>query len=106
MTTIPDDPHYTSGHLWARRNGHPDGIRAGLTDFAQESLGDIVDVTPPRVGEQLREGQACGDVESTKSVNDLVLPVAGTVVASEELDAALENLMSVARYRALVGLEP
>lgn len=51
----------------------------GLTDFAQESLGDIVDISLPDANDRVTAGQACGDIESTKSVSDLVAPVSGTV---------------------------
>jgi glycine cleavage system H protein len=54
-------------------------VRVGLTDFAQDALGDVVAVTLPDVGDQVEPGEACGDVESTKSVNDLVAPVRGVV---------------------------
>jgi glycine cleavage system H protein len=54
-------------------------IRVGATDFAQQALGDVVDVTLPRPGETVRTGDACGDIESTKSVSDLIAPVTGTV---------------------------
>jgi glycine cleavage system H protein len=61
--------------------------RVGLTDFAQETLGDIVDITVPDVNYRVTAGQACGDIESTKSVNDLVAPVSGVVTAiSTDLD--------------------
>ena len=81
MTDIPSDLKYSSDHLWARAVADGSAVRVGVTDFAQQSLGDVVDVTPPRLGETVTAGQPCGDIESTKSVNDLVAPVTGTVRA-------------------------
>ena len=74
---------YTADHEWVRRND--DGtIVFGITDYAQEALGDIVFLTLPNVGEQIRAGQACGEVESTKSVSDLFAPMAGEVIGRNE----------------------
>jgi glycine cleavage system H protein len=89
----PDDLHYTREHEWVRTEG--DTVRVGVTDFAQEALGDIVFVTLPDVGAQVGAGQPCGEVESTKSVSDVYAPVSGTVVArNESLDAAPELINS------------
>jgi glycine cleavage system H protein len=89
----PEDLHYTSEHEWVRADG--DTIRVGVTDFAQEALGDIVFVTLPEVGSQVVAGQPCGEVESTKSVSDLYAPVSGTVVArNDSLDTAPELINS------------
>lgn len=74
---------YTADHEWVRRND--DGtIVFGITDFAQEALGDIVFLTLPNVGDQIRAGQACGEVESTKSVSDLFAPMTGEVIGRNE----------------------
>jgi glycine cleavage system H protein len=54
-------------------------VRVGVTDFAQQSLGDVVEVTLPRLGDTVTAGEACGDIESVKSVSDLIAPVTGTV---------------------------
>jgi len=54
-------------------------VRVGVTDFAQQALGDVVEVTLPRLGETVRADEACGDIESVKSVSDLIAPVTGTV---------------------------
>jgi len=87
VTDAPDGLRYSPDHLWIRLA--PEGVaRIGLTDFAQESLGDIIAVTMPNVGDDLEPGQACGDVESTKSVSDLVAPVRATVTAT---NGALED---------------
>ena len=79
MSDIPADLRYSTDHLWARLDAATSLVRTGVTDFAQQSLGDVLDVTPPRPGEIVRAGEACGDIESTKSVSDLIAPITGTV---------------------------
>ncbi|MCW2600656.1 MAG: Glycine cleavage system protein [Frankiales bacterium] len=82
----PADLKYTAEHEWVRVVG--DHLRVGITDYAQESLGDIVFVTLPVVGTEVTAGQSFGEVESTKSVSDLFAPLAGTITArNEALDA-------------------
>lgn len=76
---VPQDLRYTKDHEWIRLEGD-DGV-IGITDFAQDALGDIVFVELPAVGAQLSAGQTFGVVESNKSVSDLFSPVAGRVVA-------------------------
>jgi glycine cleavage system H protein len=84
--SIPSDLKYTAEHEWVRVVG--DHVRIGITDYAQEALGDIVFVTLPAVGTQVTAGQTFGEVESTKSVSDLFAPLPGTISArNEELDA-------------------
>jgi glycine cleavage system H protein len=80
MTGNLADLRFSSDHLWARPG--PAGstlVRVGVTEFAQQSLGDVVEVTLPGLGETVTAGEPCGDIESVKSVNDLVAPVTGTV---------------------------
>lgn len=79
----PPELQYTTEHEWVRAT---DGgiIRFGITDFAQDALGDIVFVSLPEVGQHLEAGQPCGEVESTKSVSDVFAPVTGTVTARNE----------------------
>ena len=84
MTDIPADLRYSIDHLWARAVADGRVVRVGVTDFAQQSLGDVVEVTLPRLGETVTVGEPCGDIESTKSVNDLVAPVTGTVRARHD----------------------
>jgi glycine cleavage system H protein len=84
MTDFPADLRYGKDHLWARPDDGASKVRVGITDFAQQSLGDVVEVTLPRVGETVSAGEPCGDIESTKSVNDLVAPVTGTVRARND----------------------
>ncbi len=109
---FPDDLKYTAEHEWVRlgeAGGEPAGddgadgaegaegaeetggtdiATVGITDFAQQALGDIVYVSLPEVGESLEAGTSVGELESTKSVSDVYAPVTGTVVARNE---ALEN---------------
>ena len=81
----PEDLKYTSEHEWVRRPGDAEGsVRVGVTDYAQGQLGDIVFVTLPEVGAEVRAGEPCGELESTKSVSDVYAPVTGTVVARNE----------------------
>jgi glycine cleavage system H protein len=89
----PEDLRYTSDHEWVRTEG--DLVRVGVTDYAQEALGDIVFVTLPEVGSDVTAGSTCGEIESTKSVSDVYAPVTGTVVArNESLDSAPELINS------------
>jgi glycine cleavage system H protein len=75
---VPDDLRYSTDHEWARLE---DGrIRVGITDYAQDTLGDVVFVQLPETGARVQAGGTFGEVESTKSVSDLYAPVAGTVV--------------------------
>ena len=88
----PDDLKYTAEHEWLRTPGESAGsVRVGITDYAQDALGDIVYVQLPEVGESVSAGSAVGELESTKSVSDVYSPVAGEIVArNEALDAAPE----------------
>jgi glycine cleavage system H protein len=92
----PDDLKYTREHEWVRVPGEADGsVRVGITHYAQDALGDIVYVSLPEVGEQVAAGDACGELESTKSVSDIYAPVSGPVVArNEALDATPELVNS------------
>ena len=90
---MADDLKYTAEHEWIAVVGEGDEavLRIGITDYAQEALGDIVFVTLPAVGTEVTAGQSLGEVESTKSVSDVYAPVAGTVTArNDELDSAPE----------------
>lgn len=80
MSNAPDSLKYTKEHEWVElRNDNV--VRVGITDFAQNSLGDIVYLSLPEVGRKLTAGDTCGEVESTKSVSDIYAPVSGEVVA-------------------------
>lgn len=76
---VPDDLRYSSEHEWVRRQGNR--VRVGITDYAQDALGDVVYVELPAVGTAVEAGGALGEVESTKSVSEIYAPVAGTVTA-------------------------
>jgi glycine cleavage system H protein len=80
MTEIPADLRYTTEHEWVKRTGD-DTVRVGITDFAQSSLGDVVYVQLPDVGDDVTAGASFGEVESTKSVSDLYAPVSAKVIA-------------------------
>jgi glycine cleavage system H protein len=92
----PEDLKYTSEHEWVRSPGEAEGsVRIGITDFAQEALGDIVYVSLPEVGDDVESGVAVGELESTKSVSDVYVPVSGQVVArNESLDGHPELVNS------------
>lgn len=122
---IPDDLRYSSDHEWVRIE---DGkAKVGITDYAQDALGDVVFVDLPEVGAAVTAGQAISEVESTKSVSDIYAPVAGTIVevnadladAPERLNedpygegwifvvevsdaGAADGLLDAAAYRSLV----
>ena len=90
----PEDIRYTAEHEWVRPT-ESGTVVFGITDFAQDALGDIVYVSLPSVGDTLAAGAACGEVESTKSVSDLYAPVSGVVVArNTALDATPELVNS------------
>ena len=122
---VPDELRYTKDHEWARIEG--DRVRIGITDYAQDALGDVVYVQLPDVGAQVTAGESCSEVESTKSVSEIYAPVAGTVVdVNQDLvdtpqrlnedpygegwlcvielgDAAgLDELLDASAYRALI----
>ena len=85
--TTPDDRRYTEQHEWAQlQSGGGEGavVRVGITDHAQDALGDIVFVQLPEVGADVAPGNPMGEVESTKSVSDVYAPVAGVVAAVNE----------------------
>jgi glycine cleavage system H protein len=125
MSDVPDDRRYTEQHEWARDDGGR--IVIGVTDYAQDQLGDVVYVGLPESGSTVTAGQPLGEVESTKSVSDVFSPVSGTVLEKNQeveqkpelinsdpygsgwlvaVDAAgfdLSSLMSAEDYRRQVG---
>ena len=123
---FPEDLRYSAEHEWVRVDGAI--AEVGITDFAQDNLGDIVYVQLPEVGAALTRSATCSEVESTKSVSDIYAPVSGTVVAVNEAltntpelvnsdpygagwmfrvelsdPAELATLMDTAAYQALVA---
>jgi glycine cleavage system H protein len=122
---VPDDLRYTSDHEWAKLDGGK--VRIGITDYAQDALGDVVFVDLPEVGTAAAAGASISEVESTKSVSDIYAPLSGTIVevngdlsdAPERLNedpygegwictielsdpAEVDALLDAAGYRALV----
>ena len=89
----PADLKYTAEHEWVQTSGA--ALRVGITQYAQEALGDIVFVTLPALGTDVTAGESFGEVESTKSVSDLYAPFTGTVTAvNESLDSNPELVNS------------
>jgi len=126
MSNVPDDLRYSSDHEWVKEESGG-RLRVGVTDYAQDALGDVVYVGVPAVGSVVTAGASVGEVESTKSVSDIYAPVSGTVVeANDDLADApqrinedpygegwlcviepsdateLEALLDAAGYRALI----
>ena len=124
---VPVDLTYSSDHEWIRRDGAT--VRMGITDYAQDALGDVVFVQVPSVGATVAKGQSFSEVESTKSVSDIYAPVSGKVTAvnaalggTPELvnsdpygegwiceiemtdEAELADLLDTAGYSALTGV--
>lgn len=94
MPEFPEDLKYTVEHEWVRE-GNEATVRVGVTQYAAEQLGDIVFVSLPSVGDEVAAGDACGELESTKSVSDLFCPVSGTVTAvNSQLDDSPELVNS------------
>ena len=79
---LPEDVRYTDDHEWAKKNG--DVVRMGISDYAQDQLGDIVFVELPDVGSTFDKGEEFGTVESVKAVSELYMPMGGEVTAINE----------------------
>ena len=93
MSEVPGELRYTKEHEWARTE--EGRIVVGITDYAQDQLGDVVFVGLPDVGAEVRAGEPCGEVESTKSVSDIYSPVGGKVLErNEELEQNPELINS------------
>jgi len=128
MTNIPADLKYTEEHEWVKIiDGNT--IRFGITDYAQDALGDIVFVDLPKVGAAIEAGSPCGEVESTKSVSEIYAPVAGQIssvnsvaetnpetlntdpygngwladVTVDDASAVTSSLLDAAGYKAVIG---
>jgi glycine cleavage system H protein len=82
MIDVPDDRRYTTEHEWARSDGRR--VVVGITDYAQDQLGDVVFVSLPEAGAEVVAGEPMGEVESTKSVSDVYSPVSGKVVDTNQ----------------------
>ena len=103
---IPKDLRYTESHEWLKKEG--DGtISVGITDHAQEQLGDIVFVEAPKVGRKVAAGEAVGVVESVKAASDIYAPIAGEIVgANAELSGAPEKVNSDAYGAWMFRIKP
>ena len=96
---FPDDLKYTPEHEWVRDPGDEESaVRVGITDHAQQALGDIVYVDLPEVGSTVEAGTPCGELESTKSVSDVYAPVSGRVVAVNEALQSTPELVNSDPY--------
>jgi glycine cleavage system H protein len=89
---VPEQFRYSSDHEWISSDGTR--VRVGITDYAQDSLGDVVFVQPPSVGDDVTAGDTLGEVESTKSVSDIYAPVSGRVVAVNDALADSPQLLN------------
>lgn len=94
---FPNDLLYTKDHEWAKQ-GADDIITVGITDHAQEALGEVVYVELPKIGRELKAHDTFGVVESIKAVSDLYSPLAGTVVAINDSAAANPSLINSSPY--------
>lgn len=126
MTDVPEDRRYTREHEWARSDDAK--IIVGITDYAQDQLGDVVYVSLPEPGTEVTAGEPLGEVESTKSVSDIYSPVTGTVLEKNgaveqspelvnsdpygdgwlvviDVDDDLGELLNAQDYRALIADE-
>ena len=103
---LPADLRYTKEHERARAEGSR--VRVGITDFAQDALGDVVYVDIPEVGAEVHAGQAFGEVESTKSVSDVYSPVSGKIVERNPLIEDRPELVNEQPYGEgwLIVIEP
>jgi glycine cleavage system H protein len=93
---VPEQLRYSSDHEWLSRDGSR--ARVGITDYAQDALGDVVYVQLPNVGDSVAAGDTFGEVESTKSVSDVYAPVGGTVVAVNDALADAPQLLNEDPY--------
>lgn len=96
--TVPSQLRYSKDHEWVSIDGSR--ARVGITDYAQDALGDIVFIQLPEVGSVITLHDGLGEIESTKSVNDVYAPVAGTVIAINEALIATPELLNTDPYVA------
>ena len=95
---FPEELRYSSEHEWARRLEDGSRVRIGITDFAQDALGDVVYVDLPAVGTRVDASEAVGELESTKSVSEMYAPIGGIVVAVNEALADNPQLLNEDPY--------
>ncbi len=96
MANIPDDLHYSKDHEWVRVEGNTAVI--GITDYAQDSLGDVVYVELPKVGDEFAANESFGSVESVKAVSEVFSPVSGEIVGINETLADAPDKVNVDPY--------
>ena len=102
---LPEDVRYTKDHEWVKASG--DTVKIGISDYAQDQLGDIVFVELPAVGDSFEEGDEFGTLESVKAVSELYAPIAGEVVAvNEDLEDAPELLNKEPYNGWIVEIKP
>ncbi|PIE58984.1 MAG: glycine cleavage system protein H [Desulfobulbus propionicus] len=102
---IPEELRYTEEHEWAKFNGET--VRIGVTDYAQDQLGDIVFVELPAVGDRFSQGDECGTLESVKAVSEFYLPMGGEVLAvNTELENSPELLNQDPYTNWLIEIKP
>lgn len=99
MAEVPEDRKYTNEHEWVQQT-ESGSVRVGITDYAQQALGDVVFVQLPDVGTHVSGGDAIGEVESTKSVSDVYAPLAGTVTARNDLLESSPEMVNNSPYEA------
>ena len=106
MSKLPDDLRYAKSHEWAKLTD--DGtVRVGISDHAQQELGDLVYIELPEVGRRVTAGEACAVVESVKAASDIFSPVAGEIVAINEAVVDAPELVNDDAYAAwLFGVRP
>ncbi len=97
MSNIPSDLRFTKSHEWVRQT-KAGAVEIGITDHAQEALGDLVFVEVPEAGRALKSGDACAVVESVKAASDVYSPLAGTVTASNAALADKPELLNQDPY--------
>jgi glycine cleavage system H protein len=96
---VPEGLHYTAEHEWVTATeGDPSVVRVGITDYAQDQLGDVVFVQLPAVGASVGAGESVAEVESTKSVSEIYAPLAGEVTAVNEALAESPELINSDPY--------
>jgi len=93
---IPDDLMYSKDHEWVRLIGSV--ARVGITDYAQDALGDVVFVQLPNAGQSVEAGSSCSEVESTKSVSDIYVPVSGKIITVNQLLSESPGLINSDPY--------
>ena len=103
---LPDDVRYTDDHEWAKQEG--ENVKVGITDYAQDQLGDIVFVELPEVGSSFDKGEEFGTLESVKAVSELYMPIGGEIVAVNEALADTPELVNSEPYTGawMIAIKP